>query len=1077
MNFRLSALGFILVTMGPAADSMVTVDFSHSYTGAPAATQNTGQITLDFSVDGVGNVTLDASCSDSDPVAYVDEFDGSAGTISNPTLWGSNFQMTILGTGNLRVDNAGLGLSIQGQNSQRLDAANEAITFSLQSANYLLSLSTLNYGNSTGSFVDINGASFSISGSAGEVNASSVPSAGTLTIDSSSDTDGEGFVLTGIAFEIVPQSGATMEIGTDILIPEEVLMEGSSDTFIFTGSDAGSLTVGKAATFQTIPSNAGASPVGIGQAQLVIEEGARWILDGSQYAGSFTIGEQFILSTYGSFSGLLTGFRHRNFDLPANRNLELVQTATSIYYEVVNQTPISGPNIIVVYMDDMSAGNHFGFEGRDVLTPTIDSFASNGLNFTNAITAATVCSPSRYSMLTSRWTTRNNGAEFLQRYPSGTLARFANVGVELPENTDNIAGWLQALGYRTGFVGKSHVVEHDMLATSGWVAGGLMTYSQAENPAQNTTTNAKMSFNHRVIGERHVRRGFDFAGGVYLGNLKEQYNDFLNYHNQEWLTYYARQFIEENHAQPFFLYMAPTINHGPIRSDLSKSLGANPDYTGEGYMPLDYSFMPSRTSIINEVTSAGKALVSARETWVDYSMAAIINKLNEHGLLQNTLIVFTSDHGYLTLEDSPVLDGKSSLFESGLKVPMVMHWPAGITSPGRQYNNLVQNVDIAATLLDLAGGSALPDSPIDGVSMASVLTGSSAPIRTEAYSEIGYARSIRTMDWKLISLRYPTSVQNQIDAGDLFYDYTGAEPPTLPRPYYIQNKGLAKGPAGDYPGYFDDDQLYDLNSDPTERTNIFGNEPAVQVDLKKRLSEYSGVISGRPFGELAPIATVVPSAPTSFDWTIPSGQTLSLSWTDSATNELGYYLAKSEEGLPDEIIAELPLDSSGLALTLSDYGEDVSFQVVAYNAAGDTSTSSPVDLIEPEIWRYRNFFDIDPTLSNPVSDWSGDPDGDGSSTLWEYAFAMDPRNPDFVQLGQTLLETDQNGTFPKVSVPFDGRRKVTITGKLSVDLVNWDEGEPFVSLEIDQSGQYFVKSNFSLETETKQFLIYGITLE
>ncbi|NDV61589.1 sulfatase-like hydrolase/transferase [Puniceicoccales bacterium CK1056] len=1076
MNFRLSTLGFVLVTMGSLADAMVTVDFSHSYTGVAAVTQNTGQITLDFVVDSVGNVTLDASCADPDPAAYVNEFDGPVGSLPDPAYWSTSFQVIVSGTGNLRIDNSGLGLGIQGQNAQRLDKADEAITFSLQSSNLLLSVSSLNYGNSNGSILDFNGVSFPISGSSGQVDTSSANAAVSVVIDSTSDTDGEGFVLTGISFNLVPQSTDSMEIGTDILLPEEVFMDGSSDTFAFTGSDTGSLTLGKAGKVVTTPSASGASPIAIGQAQLIIEEGARWILDGSQYTGTFNLGQQFILSTFGSFSGPLTGFRHRNFSLPANRNLKLFQTGSSIYYEVVSQTPVTGPNIIVVYMDDMSGGNHFGFEGRDALTPTIDSLASNGVNFTNAITASTVCSPSRYSLLTSRWPTRNTGAEFLQRYPIGTLARFANLGVELPENTDNIGGWLQELGYRTGFVGKSHVVEHDMLATSGWVAGGLMTYSQTIDPAQNALPNAKMAFNHRVIAERHVRRGFDFAGGVYLGNLKEQFNDFLNFHNQEWLTYYARQFIEENHSQPFFLYMAPTINHGPIRSNLSKSLGANPDYTGEGYVPnLDYSFMPSRNSIIQEVTSAGKALVSARETWIDYSMEAIINKLIEHGLLNNTLIIFTSDHGYLTLEDSPVLDGKSSLFESGLKVPLVMHWPDGISSPGRLYNDLVQNVDIAATLLDLAGGSNLPAESINGVSIASVLAGSSAPIRSEAYSEIGYARSIRTLDWKLVSLRYPVSVQQQVDAGFLWNDYsTGL--PTHPRPYYIQNTGLSNGPATDYPGYFDDDQLYDLNADPTERINLFGDEPAIQVDLKKRLSLYTGVITGRPFGEFAPIASAAPSAPASFDWTIPSTQTLSLSWADTASNELGFYVSKSVEGSPDEIIAELPVGSFSLSLTLTDYGEDESFQIFAYNAIGDTSSPAPVDLIEPDIWRYRNFYDIDPTLTDPVSDWEGDPDEDGSSTLLEYAFSMDPRNPDFAQPIQPKLVSDPGGTYLRTDIPWDGRSKVVIIGRLSTDLSSWDEGEPFVSLEIDEFDQYFLRSNTPLETENKQFIMYRVAL-
>ena len=916
----------------------------------------------------------------------------------------------------------------------------------------------------------------------GQVDVSGGAASVSCQIDSSSDADSLGFVLTGISFDIVSLDGNSMEVGTNILQPEEVLMQGSNDTFVFTGTDSGSLFVGKAATFVTTPSASGASPVAIGQAQLVIEEGARWILDGSQYTGSFAIGEQFVLSTFGSFSGVLSGIRHRNFALPANRNLKLFQTNTSLYYEVVSQTPVSGPNIILVYMDDMSGGHHFGFEGRNALTPVIDSLAANGINFTESIAAVSICSPSRYSLLTSRWPSRNPSPAFLSRWPTGELARVDNVRSELPDNTDNIAGWLQDLGYRTGFVGKSHIIEYDLiLDTNNWAAGGLIPCSQTVDPAGKPSVNAAMAFNHRVIAQRLHQRGFDFAGGVYLGNLKEQYNDHLNYHNQEWLTQYARQFIEENHSQPFFLYMAPTINHGPINNNLDYSLNADRRYTGEGFIANpDFSFMPTRNAIKNEVTSAGKNLWTARETWIDYSMAAIIDKLTEHGLLDDTLIIFTSDHGWETLLDSPQLSGKSSLFEAGLKVPLVMHWPSGISAPGRQYSGLVQNVDIAATLLELNGASALPVDPIDGVSLASVLAGSSAPVRSEAYSEIGYARSIRTADWKYIALRYPDDVQTQIDQGFLWTEYDSGQA-ILPRPYYIQNSGLADAPSDDFPGYFDDDQLYDLNADPHEQNNIFGDNPAMQVYLKKRLSEYSGVIANgvvpRPFGEFAPIATVAPSAPAGFGWSIPAPETLNLSWTDIANNELGYFLTASVDGLPDSIIAELPVDSSSLiGLDISAYGDDASFQVTAYNAAGDTSASDPVDLIEPEIWRYRTFYDIDPSLTNPVSAWDGDPDGDGSNTLLEYAFSTDPRSPDAAGLSPLQLLQDAGGTFLRVPVPWDGRRKVVITGLLSFDLAAWQLGEPFTSLTLDPSDQYFLQSNIPLQTESAQFIRLSVAL-
>ena len=92
-------------------------------------------------------------------------------------------------------------------------------------------------------------------------------------------------------------------------------------------------------------------------------------LDGSNYTGPVTVGTRFVLANFGSFSGTTMGLRTRNFDLPSNRGLELVAGATSLYYEIVAQTAATGPNIIIINIDDIVGGQHFGFEGRDCLTP------------------------------------------------------------------------------------------------------------------------------------------------------------------------------------------------------------------------------------------------------------------------------------------------------------------------------------------------------------------------------------------------------------------------------------------------------------------------------------------------------------------------------------------------------------------------------------------------------------------------------------------------------------------------------------------------------------------------------------
>ena len=154
--------------------AQVQVDFSHSYTGAPNALQNTGDITLDFTVDGSGNVTLDASCSDPDPAAYVDDFDGPVGTVSDPAMWGQSFSIVLSSTGSgaLRVNNTGGGLAIQGGNAQLIDSdvngVNEVITAAVTAAGTQFHLAELGYvAAAGGAGMNVAGTAYPISGSSG----------------------------------------------------------------------------------------------------------------------------------------------------------------------------------------------------------------------------------------------------------------------------------------------------------------------------------------------------------------------------------------------------------------------------------------------------------------------------------------------------------------------------------------------------------------------------------------------------------------------------------------------------------------------------------------------------------------------------------------------------------------------------------------------------------------------------------------------------------------------------------------------------------------------------------------------
>ena len=1338
--------------------AQVTVDFSHS-NGTAGAAQNTGDITLAFTVDGAGNVTLDASCTDPDPVTYVDEFDGSVGTVSDPNMWGQSFSIVLSesGSGSLRIDNTGSGLASQGGNAQIIDANgdgdNETITATVTAPGADFLLQSVNYAGLTNGGIALNSTPYSPSGSSGTVDVSAQGVAETFSIASSVSTSGQGFKLSGLQFDLVtsaptatdvvvsfansgtgfgdptdsrtipwvPSGGGTDTITLDFAIdgagvvsldastngsntsfqnmvaewdnasagsvsnaallgqsfsligsrsggtgglsiteldgggigvqgensnridglnygadnlsstPETLtwtltapagvalnltnwshadgnngdievsngsvdndfpnlsssagtnalsgitLVDGGSLTFreipdiglttgaaiagfsfsvtatsnnlwtnpltwnpngvpaapddaiingfdvildsavesvaaltildgsltinsggsvsidsmsigeelesevslVLAGSSAslahtgsGVFTIGRSATVLTLPDNSGSSPLGLDSGTLVLEIGYEWILDGSNYTGSFNLGDQFVLINFGSMTGPgfgsgnedgftdTAGFRTRNFDLPADRKLQLVATATSIYYEVVAQTAATGPNIIIINVDDMAAGQHFGFDSdRAVNTPTLDALANTGINFTEGFAASTVCGPARYSLMTGRWPSRNTSDQFIARFPLDTLGRFAVADTEFESDNQNLGAWLQQAGYRTGMVGKGHFTDDDLNSTGNWAAKGLLTYEKTADPATDTTTNAKIKHNHRVLCQRMRAFGFDYVSSYYKANLAELKNDALNVHNQEWITKGALDFIEENKDERFFLYMAPTINHGPVRNDLSKTLGADNRYTSAGYLPnADYSFMPSRQAIIAEVNAAGNEQISARETWLDYSIAAIVNKLTAHGIRNDTLIIFTSDHGEKDLNSTrsgqgPVIWGKSSLFDLGMRVPLVMNWPNGINSAGRDYDEMVSHVDLAPTLLALAGASSLPTRPVDGVSLVPVFdSASAAAVRSDLFAEIGYARAVRTKDRKYVAVRYTPTIYTQIDSEFLWERVEGNTATgefTEPRPYYVNNRQLGSLAANSHPEgtYFADDQLYNLTADPSEDANIYGQEPATAYDLKKRLASYIGGIPNRPFRQfddgstefsLAPVSA--PSAPAALQMQLTGVNSVQLDWSDAANSELGYIVRKTVDGGAPQIIAELPSGSTSTTAVLDPGVEDIVIEVSSYNAIGDAS--STVDLLAPNSWRFRTFGDTDPELDDPSSQWNSDADGDGQSTLMEYTLGSDPLVASSVAQVPTIeLTTDESNQYLELLVNRDERRTVVINASVSSDLSDpqsWD---------------------------------------
>lgn len=516
------------------------------------------------------------------------------------------------------------------------------------------------------------------------------------------------------------------------------------------------------------------------------------------------------------------------------------------------------PNVILIITDDQSSiplrsiddqnqSRPFGFNGDNkVHTPIIDNLAANGMVFSNAFVSSSICSPSRYSFLTGRYAGRSEGTKFLNNFPLGSLSRISN-NIELEETRTNLPKQLQDLGYKTAFIGKSHVIDHNFLETYTQGVNGFMSYTKTDDPYDSAISDA-ISFNHDKWANRMKEFGFDYVDAFYAANLRELKNDILNVHNVEYKNKSVVDFIDSSGAEPFFICYNETIPHGPApywfnNGSYYAGLDADVNITSKGVLTQDYSYLPSRSEIKNEISAmSDKDLRHAWLRWFDYAVGAVINKLEEKGKLDNTLIIITSDHGDFN-------HGKATNYEGGIKVPMLMYWKNGITA-GTTYQELVQNIDLAPTILDLAGAN-LSNSDMDGQSLKNVIVNNSTvPIHDYLFFELGFSRAIRTKDWKYITVRYDDATNTKISNGQTFNGPNGTQ---VSLPYYVPNVSLGSIAENEYSLYHVQDQLFDINNDPYETQNVFDSNPEKATELRNILRTKLLSFPNRPYQEFTDV--------------------------------------------------------------------------------------------------------------------------------------------------------------------------------------------------------------------------------
>ena len=477
------------------------------------------------------------------------------------------------------------------------------------------------------------------------------------------------------------------------------------------------------------------------------------------------------------------------------------------------------PNIIFFLVDDYEKPETSPY-GGNVLTPNLDRLAAEGMLFNNAYVTSTVCTPSRYTMLTGRYAGSSTAKEFLTFFPKGRQS-MPGFNVSLEQDNMNVGNVLARNGYATGFVGKYHVgLEHD---EGFFKEAGL--FNIPKNIEYTDELNQHKYRNEKIHRKLIKDRGFTWAKNIYWGNLKDPFKG----HNPEWTTAAAIEFIEEHKDQPFYLHVCSTLLHGP-NGEWHNSLLNRELVTGEGMIEKPIKSQPSRASVMKRIKGAGLTENEAGYLWMDDGIGVILDKLDELGIADNTIFLFVSDHGS---------SGKGSLFRTkGMEVPCIVRWPNGIKA-GTVCDELLQSTDFVPTWLEVAGAEIPKGYHLDGISLAPLFKNPNQPYRDYVFGEMGGARSIKTKDWNLITLRYPKDI--------IAYEDRKLK----------QLTGLSGGisRAGYTHKYaFDTDQLYHLGRDPGEQVNLAG-DPEHAIQLKKMMRTLSAVLEGfpdHPYGELFP---------------------------------------------------------------------------------------------------------------------------------------------------------------------------------------------------------------------------------
>jgi arylsulfatase A len=464
------------------------------------------------------------------------------------------------------------------------------------------------------------------------------------------------------------------------------------------------------------------------------------------------------------------------------------------------------PNILVIYTDDQGYGDFSAMNpGSKFRTPNLDRLARQGVIFTDAHCPDTVCTPSRYGLLTGRYSWRT-------RLKQGVMGAEGNCLITKGRMT--LPSLLKEHGYSTGMIGKWHLgmkfagtignrdwsqpvkdgpVEKGFDSFYGIPASmnyGVLTYIENDRVTVPPTLWTTKKPSDIAID--------DFRFTPPYSKTRERLSIEIapNFDDEEALTIFTNKAMEwiANHGsragdgKPFFLYLAYTAPHKPV-------------------CPMERFRGKSK---------AGGYGDFMMET--DYHVGQVLETLEKHGLRDNTLIVLTSDNGpettyrkraqiYHHYSAGDLRGGKRDIYEGGHRVPFIVRWP-GVVQPGRRLNDPICQTDLLATFADMLGRKLPDNAGEDSFSLLPALTGERYPRPLRGpiihHSAAGYF-AIREGRWKL----------------NMFRGSGGSLAPRLIEPK-----------PGEPPF-----ELYDMDNDHRETSNVYGQHPDIVARLKARITK------------------------------------------------------------------------------------------------------------------------------------------------------------------------------------------------------------------------------------------------